>query len=130
MPGEIRETIVVTILASLAGGRAGSYARVRLRQTMIVATASSMTAATSRGCESNDMWLDRITVVLAFIRLASDVCSSALTTRSSDVTRNQQGFVFQAATVMVCPNAFAASRPWVTAKVRASSGGRSSAMFF
>ena len=34
-----------------------------------------------------DMWLDRRVVVLAFMRRARDAWSSALTTRSSVVTR-------------------------------------------
>src|SRR5208337_5239130 len=72
-----------------------------------VVAASSMTEATSVGCESNDMWLEpRRVVVFADIRLASAAWSSALTTRSSDVMMNQVGFVFQAARATVCPNAF------------------------
>ena len=54
-----------------------------------VAAASSITDATSVGCESKDMWLELSRVVVfATIRLASAAWSSGLTTRSSDSRRS------------------------------------------
>jgi hypothetical protein len=118
--------LVVQNLAFLYPAQAGTASTA----LATAAAASWMTATTSPGCESNDMWLERSTVVFACIRLASAAWSSALTRRSSVVTMNQEGFVFQAATVTVWPNAFPASRPWVTASARASAAGMSGAMLF
>jgi hypothetical protein len=52
------------------------YARQSLATDIVAA--SSMAAATSPGCESSDMWLDRRMVFLAFVHSAEAAWSSAI----------------------------------------------------
>ena len=75
-------------------------------------TASTMTTATARGCESVATWLDVSVVVVAWMCAAIARSYSGAIMRSFTIT-NHDGFVFQAAVVILSLSALEFKGPCV-----------------